>query len=207
MLEKSRMSAVRAAGRSTHGMCPAPAMISKRAPGIRSAVARTRSGGVEPSWSPTTRRVGAEYLTDEVSMVGVPHRGAGASVAGGWLADEHVPRSREARALAGSERRGEPAPEDGVRDAGDTIALDLADPLVSEPRVTDPVRRVAEHDCAQPRRAVRGVVLSDEPADREPAKETSVAPTWSISAARSDAWSAIVQGRSPRSDRPCPRLS
>ncbi len=38
-----------AAGCSTHGMCPASRITSKRAPGMSSASERTSAGGVEPS--------------------------------------------------------------------------------------------------------------------------------------------------------------
>src|SRR5690606_30538173 len=46
---KSLISAMVASGCSTHGIWPAPSMISKREPFMSEASSRTRSGGVEPS--------------------------------------------------------------------------------------------------------------------------------------------------------------
>ena len=106
----SRRSArATASGASTQGMCPAPRMSSNRAPGMLSAVSRTRSGGVEPSSEPAIASVGSRRPAVDSRRSDARHGGAAADVAVDRGADQHVPPAASSSARSVRKRLGEPA--------------------------------------------------------------------------------------------------
>ena len=85
----SRIRAAKASGCSIHGICPASARTAKPARGMRSAVLRTRSGGVDRSPSPTTQSVGVRMRGARCAEVGVADRRAGRRIALRRLTRQH----------------------------------------------------------------------------------------------------------------------
>ena len=147
------------------GMCPAPAMISKRALGMRSAVARTRSGGVERSSCAGHDQSGQRDGGDLIGQIGIAQAGAGGDITFHRGAFEQIAPAGIIGGVIGFEAGGEPAIEHHGADRGDAAAADGGDAIVPALVGADLGGGVAEDQGGDAAGFADGGALGDEAAD------------------------------------------
>lgn len=161
------ISAAIASGCSTQGMWPAPRIRAKRAPGMLSAVSRTRSAGVDPSASPARTRTGWRSPGVDFAQVGPGEGGAAAEIAGAGLARHHRPPAGELLGPLAVEGPGEPCRHDLVGHGLDAAGPDGGHPRAPAVLGADLRRRVREHGDPHEVRPFGGEALGDDAADRQ----------------------------------------
>ena len=155
------------AGCSMNGMCGAPGITAKRAPGIASAILCTTGGGLDLSNSPTRHSAGTliSFSRGAVSIVAIACQAS--------AQPRTSVESRRSRTAASPprihERVVEPAPHRDVENAADAVALRVRAALRHDLRALRRLRRGArrDHDCARVLRIFHRERLRHHPAERE----------------------------------------
>ena len=172
-----RIIAVVRSGRSIVARCAAGEITSNRAPGIRSAIRRPCSGGVDGSCSPAITRVGAAIDGRSGVQVHFRDRLAAARVALARSRGQDPPHALDHVGVEPPAKPGgEPTTEHRVGDRPHPFGAHCRRPLVPGRRRAELSRRAAQDEALDPLRGVSRDPHADHPADRQPAQRRALDP-------------------------------